>query len=163
VTSARKAASEFGVSHHVGFSAYHFLAVVSFHAVIKTITSAGLFSPPLTPCLNPCGFFLWAFLEEKSFPKKPVTLIKLRAMIIQLCSEIEEDECHRAITNISVGLEEVIRKLEVILNMCSHEKTFQGLKNQDLTLCDIWPTSKSCVKHFSVSSIHASPYTKEIV
>jgi hypothetical protein len=58
--------------------------------------------------LNPRDFFLRGFLKEKIFPKKPRPIMKLRALIIQACSEIAEDTCHRVI-NTTVRVEEVAR------------------------------------------------------
>jgi hypothetical protein len=62
---------------------------------------------------------------------KAATLMELRAMIIQLCSENEKDmRCH-IIANISAQLKKLLNKMEAILNMHYHEKPFQGLKKQD--------------------------------
>jgi hypothetical protein len=44
--------------------------------------------------LNPCDYFLWGFLKEKIFPKKPQTIMELRVPIIQDCNEITEDTCY---------------------------------------------------------------------
>jgi hypothetical protein len=49
--------------------------------------------PPNNPDLNPCDYFLWGFLKEKIFPKKPQTAIELRALIIQSCNKITVDLC----------------------------------------------------------------------
>jgi hypothetical protein len=65
--------------------------------------------PPNSPDLNPCDYFLWGFLKEKIFPKKPQTIMELRALIIQTCNEITEDMCRRVI-NIIVRVEEVARR-----------------------------------------------------
>jgi hypothetical protein len=57
--------------------------------------------PPNSPDLNPCDYFLWGFLKEKIFLKKPQTMMELRAVIIQACNEITEDMCHLVINNIT--------------------------------------------------------------
>jgi hypothetical protein len=59
--------------------------------------------------LNPCDYFLWGFLEEKVFLKNPQTIVGLRAVIIQACSEITEDICCQVINNITVRVEGVAR------------------------------------------------------
>jgi hypothetical protein len=64
--------------------------------------------PLNSPDLNPCDYFLWGFLKENISPKKPKTIMQLRALVIQACSEITEDMCHRVI-NITVHAEEVAR------------------------------------------------------
>jgi hypothetical protein len=66
--------------------------------------------PPNSPDLNPCDYFLWGFLKVKIFPKKPQTIMELRALIIQACNEITEDMCRRVINNITVRVEEVARR-----------------------------------------------------
>jgi hypothetical protein len=65
--------------------------------------------PPNSPDLNPCAYFLWGFLKEKTFPEKPQTITELRALIIEACNEITEDMCHRVINNITVHVEVAIR------------------------------------------------------
>jgi hypothetical protein len=72
--------------------------------------NCGHFWPPLSPDLNPCGFFLWGFLKEKMFPMKPLNVTEMRAMIIQLCNEIDEDMRCWIITNMRVRLQEVVRQ-----------------------------------------------------
>jgi hypothetical protein len=52
--------------------------------------------------------FLWGFLKEEIFPKKPQTITESRALIIQACNEMTEDMCRRVI-NITVRVEEVFR------------------------------------------------------
>jgi hypothetical protein len=42
--------------------------------------------PPNSLDLNPCDYFLWGFLKEKTFPKKTQTIMELRALIIQASS-----------------------------------------------------------------------------
>jgi hypothetical protein len=53
--------------------------------------------PPNNPDLNPRDYFLWGFLKETILfyflQKKPQTIMELRALIIQACSEITEDMC----------------------------------------------------------------------
>jgi hypothetical protein len=95
--------------------------------------NCGQFWPPLCLDLNPCDFFLWGFLKENMFPIKPRNVMEMRAMIIQLCNDIDEDMCRRVITNMRVLCKKLLDKMEFILNKCYHErKTSQGLKNQDL-------------------------------
>jgi hypothetical protein len=63
----------------------------------------------MAPDLNPSDNFLWGFLQENIFSKELETIMELRALIIQACNEITEDMCHRAINNIIVRVEEVVR------------------------------------------------------
>jgi hypothetical protein len=65
--------------------------------------------PPNSPDLNPYDYFLWGFLKEKIFLKKPQTVMELRALLIQACNEITEDMCRRVINNITVCVGEVFR------------------------------------------------------
>jgi hypothetical protein len=65
--------------------------------------------PPNSPDLNPRDCFLWGFLKENFFPKKPQKVMELRALIIQACNEITEDMCRR-VMNITVHDEEVARR-----------------------------------------------------
>jgi hypothetical protein len=41
---------------------------------------------PNSPDLNQCDYLLWRFLKEKTFPKKPQTIMELRALITQSCN-----------------------------------------------------------------------------
>jgi hypothetical protein len=67
--------------------------------------------PPYSPDLNPCDYFLWGFLEEKLFLKKPQTIMELRALIIQAHSnEITEDMCRQVINHITARVEESARR-----------------------------------------------------
>jgi hypothetical protein len=63
-----------------------------------------------SPYLRSCDYFLWGFLKEKIFPKKPQTIMELRALIIQACNEITEDMSRRVVSNITVRVEEVARR-----------------------------------------------------
>jgi hypothetical protein len=65
--------------------------------------------PPNSPDLNPCDYFFWGFIKEKIFPKKPQTVMELKAQIIQACNEITEDMCRRVINSITVHVEKVAR------------------------------------------------------
>jgi hypothetical protein len=49
------------------------------------------FWPPLSPALNPGHFNLWYSLREKLFPWKPSNKFEIREMLVQSCTEIEED------------------------------------------------------------------------
>jgi hypothetical protein len=52
--------------------------------------------PPNSPDLNPCDYFLWGFLKEKIFLKKPQTVIKLRGLIIQTCNLLSSNWQHHS-------------------------------------------------------------------
>jgi hypothetical protein len=65
--------------------------------------------PPNSPDLNPWGYFLWGLLKEKTFPKKPETVMELRALITEACNGITEDMCRRVSTS-TVRAEEVSRR-----------------------------------------------------
>jgi hypothetical protein len=60
--------------------------------------------------LNPCDYFIWAFLKEKIFPEKPQTVMVLRALIIQVCKERTENMCCLVINNNTFRVEEVARR-----------------------------------------------------
>jgi hypothetical protein len=64
---------------------------------------------PNSPKLNPCDYFLCGFLKEKTFLKKPQTILELTALIIQACNEMTEDLCCRVINDITVCVEEAAR------------------------------------------------------
>jgi hypothetical protein len=34
--------------------------------------------------INPCNFVLWGYLKEKLFPKRPASIMKLRALFAQM-------------------------------------------------------------------------------
>jgi hypothetical protein len=61
-----------------------------------------------SPNLNQCDYFLWVFLKEKIFPKKPQTIMELRSLTIQACKKITED-MRRGVINTIVRVEEVAR------------------------------------------------------
>jgi hypothetical protein len=68
-------------------------------------------APPKSPDLNPCDYFLWGLLKGNIFfSKKPQTIMELRELIIQACSEITGNMCRRVISNITVRVEEVARR-----------------------------------------------------
>ena len=63
--------------------------------------------PPRSPDINPCNFFLWGFLKEKVFQRRPENVAQLRAHIVKLCCVLSEDLCQKVMTNPSVPLQEV--------------------------------------------------------
>jgi hypothetical protein len=63
--------------------------------------------PLSSPDLNPCDYVLWGFLKEEAFQIKPQTILELRALIIQVCSEITKDMWLQVINSITVRVEEV--------------------------------------------------------
>jgi hypothetical protein len=50
-------------------------------------------------------------------------------------------------------LKKLLDKMEVVLNVCYHEKTSEDFKNKIRILYDLWLVIKFCVKHFSLSTI----------
>jgi hypothetical protein len=66
--------------------------------------ACGQIWPPNSSDLKPCDYFIWEF-----FPKNPQTIIKLRALIIEVCNEMTEDTCRRVINNTTVHVEGVAR------------------------------------------------------
>jgi hypothetical protein len=66
--------------------------------------------PPHSPDINPCNIFLWGFMSDKHYSRKPGSLMELTATIIQLCCTISEDLCSKVVTNVQVRLEEVMRQ-----------------------------------------------------
>jgi hypothetical protein len=66
--------------------------------------------PPHSPDINPCDFFLWSFLKEKVFQRRPANVVQLRAHIVQLCRVLSEDLCRQVVTNIKVRLQDVVRQ-----------------------------------------------------
>jgi hypothetical protein len=73
--------------------------------IVSHVDRTGLLN---SPGLNQCDYFLWGSFKEKIFLKKPQTVMELRALIIQACSEITEDICCRVI-NITVHVEVATR------------------------------------------------------
>ena len=65
--------------------------------------------PPHSPDINPCDFFLWGFLKEKGFQRRPQNVAQLRAHIVKLCRAPSEDLCRKVVTNARVRLQEVVR------------------------------------------------------
>ena len=43
--------------------------------------------PPHSPDINPCDIFLWGFLKEKMFQRRPENVAQIRAYILKLCRE----------------------------------------------------------------------------
>lgn len=66
--------------------------------------------PPHSPDINPCDFFLWGFLKEKVYHRKPENAVQLRAIVVDLCRAISEDLCRRVITNARARFQEVVRQ-----------------------------------------------------
>ena len=65
---------------------------------------------PHSPDINPWDFFLWGFLKEKVFQKRPENVAQLRAHIVKLCRSLSEDLCRKVVTNARVHLQEVVRQ-----------------------------------------------------
>lgn len=53
--------------------------------------SCGHFWPPHSPDFNPYLFFWWAILKGKVFPMKEHSVMEVRAVIIELCNETDEN------------------------------------------------------------------------
>ena len=66
--------------------------------------------PPHSLDINPCDFFLWGFLKEKVFQRRPENSAQLRAHIVKLCRTLSEDLCRKVVTNVMVRLQEVVRQ-----------------------------------------------------
>jgi hypothetical protein len=60
--------------------------------------------------INPCDFFLWGFLKEKMFQRRPENVAQLRAHIVKLYRALSEDLCRKVVTNARVRLQEVVRQ-----------------------------------------------------
>jgi hypothetical protein len=54
--------------------------------------------------------FLWGFLKEKVFERRPENAGQLRAHIVQLRRALSEDLCRKVMTNARVRLQEVVRQ-----------------------------------------------------
>ena len=63
-----------------------------------------------SPDINPCDFFLWGFLKEKVFQRRPENVAQLRAHVVKLCRALSEDLCLKVVTNARVCLQEVVRQ-----------------------------------------------------
>ena len=66
--------------------------------------------PPHSLDINPCNFFLWGFLKEKVFQRRPENVAQLWAHILKLCRPLSEDLCRKVVTNARVRLQEVVRQ-----------------------------------------------------
>ena len=64
--------------------------------------------PPRSP--DPCDFFLWGFLKEKVFQRRPENVAQLRAHIVKLCHTLSEDLCRKVVTNARVRLQEFVKQ-----------------------------------------------------
>ena len=56
------------------------------------------------------AIFLWGFLKEKVFQRRPENVAQLRAHIVKLCRALSEDLCRKVVTNARVRLQEVVRQ-----------------------------------------------------
>ena len=65
--------------------------------------------PPHSPDINPCDLFLWGFLKEKVFQRRPENVAQIRAHILKLCHALSEDLCRKVVTKARVLLQEVVR------------------------------------------------------
>jgi hypothetical protein len=86
-----------------------FSTSVSTQSDFLIVSHVGRTGPRNNPDLKTCEYFLWGFLKEMIFLKKPQTIMELRALIIQACNEITEEMCRRVI-NITVHVEEDARR-----------------------------------------------------
>lgn len=66
--------------------------------------------PPRSPDLTPCDFFLWGFLKDLVYRKKPRSLNELRQSIIDSCSQITKEMCKKACQSVKVRLENCVGK-----------------------------------------------------
>lgn len=75
--------------------------------------------PARSPDLSICDFFLWGYLKEKVFKRRPHTLPQLRERIIEEVNAIPHDMCARAVQNFRDRLQQCIdangRHLEDII------------------------------------------------
>ena len=55
--------------------------------------------PPRSPDLSPLDFFLWGFLKEVIFKRKPVSVPKLKDFIVQTVATVEEETLQNAMEN----------------------------------------------------------------
>ena len=58
--------------------------------------------PPPSSDINPCDFFLWGFLKEKVFQRRPENVAQLRAHIVKLYRAFSEDLCRKVVSNARV-------------------------------------------------------------
>jgi hypothetical protein len=86
-----------------GLSAWHFRLACH----LKPISWSFRMWTELTPKYS--WFKPMWLLSLGIFPKKPLTITELRALIIQACNEITEDMCRPVINNITVRVEGVAR------------------------------------------------------
>ena len=63
-----------------------------------------------SPDINPCDFFLWGFMKEKVFQRRPENVVQLRAHIVKLCHALSENLCQKVVTNARFRLQEVLRQ-----------------------------------------------------
>ena len=82
--------------------------------------------PPHSPDSNPCDFFLWGFLKEKVFQRRPENVAQLRAHIVKLCRTRSED-MSKVVTNTRVRLQEAVRQNGGHIEHVLHYKQFSSL------------------------------------
>ena len=66
---------------------------------------------PHSPDLNPPDFYLWVYLKDNVYRKKPQTIGELKAAITGKIIEIPKEECFRVIDNFA-------RRMQVCLQRC---------------------------------------------
>jgi len=124
--STRRASAELGISRrslqtilHSDLYLYlfpykitvmHKLTAIDKERRLPERHEGGKFWPPHSPDINPCDFFLWGFLKEKVFQRRPENVAQLRAHTGKLCRALSEDLCRKIVTNAMVRLQEVVRQ-----------------------------------------------------
>ena len=60
--------------------------------------------PARSPDLTPCDFFLWGYLKDQVYKKRPATIEELRDRITAACAEIPIEYCANACRNVAERL-----------------------------------------------------------
>ena len=74
----------------------------------KSRYGGGIDWPPYSPDINPCDFFLWGYLKEKVYQRRPRTLEDIRKAIIAEIDEITQEMISNVISGFKSRLEELV-------------------------------------------------------
>jgi hypothetical protein len=99
-----------GASPHTAKATLNFLRSYFGENIISNNTDN--IWPPYSPDLNPCDYFLWGYLKDKTFVNigNFENLDVLKAKIIENCNTITSDMCRNVINNLKFRLHYCILK-----------------------------------------------------
>jgi hypothetical protein len=122
--STRRASAELGISRRslqrilysdlhlfpYRITIMHKLTAVDKERRLPERHDGGIFWPHHSPDINPCDFFLWGFLKEKVFQRRPENVAQPRTHIGKLSRVLSEDLCQKVVMNAMFHLQEFVRR-----------------------------------------------------